>query len=103
MAENQVCSRPGCQNKSSRYRCDSTSHFEFRETTDTDSDSSLWGDSDDTWYSVPEGALMSPEMMALHKTTAALVDVPARLTKKAPILYVYHAEKTASRPRSRSG
>ena len=39
---------------------------EFRPTTDTDSDSSLWGDSDDEWYDVPNGEFMSPQMMALH-------------------------------------
>jgi hypothetical protein len=30
-----------------------------------DSDSSLWGTSEDEWFDVPEGALISPEMRAL--------------------------------------
>ena len=52
-------------------------------------------DSDDEWNEVPVGEFMSPEM--------ARILAQSRATKKEPILYVDHAAKTASRPRSRSG
>ena len=59
MAEKQECLHPRC-------RCFAT--------TDTDSDSSLWGDSDSEWHEVPEGEFMSPEMTTLQLRPTITVD-----------------------------